>query len=110
MARDDSHRRASYDAPMSDVDSRLPGADLVERGRADLAAGVLSQEALLVAAAASRLRAAGVEVPAAHVDTPLHRLYELLAADEAAGAHSRYNALVGRMVSFARAAERAAAG
>jgi hypothetical protein len=95
---------------MSVVDNRLPGADLVARGVEDLEAGVLSEEALLVTAAAPRLRAAGVEVPMADVDAPLHRLYELLAASEAAGAHSRYNALVGRMVSFARAAERAAAG
>ena len=95
---------------MSVVDNRLPGADLVARGVEDLEAGVLSEEALVVTAAAPRLRAAGVEVPMADVDAPLHRLYELLAASEAAGAHSRYNALVGRMVSFARAAERAAAG
>ncbi len=35
-----------------------------------------------------------------------HRLYELL-VEEGMDAHSRYNALVARMVSFARAAERA---
>jgi hypothetical protein len=95
---------------MDVIDSRLPGADLVTRGIDDLAAGKLTQEALLVTAAASRLRAAGIAVAPAEVEAPLHRLYELLAASDAAGAHSRYNALVGRMVSFARAAERAAAG
>jgi hypothetical protein len=95
---------------MTVVDSRLPGADLVIRGIEDLAAGMLTEEALLVAAAAPRLRSAGVAVAPAVVEAPLHRLYELLAASDAAGAHSRYNALVGRMVSFARAAERAAAG
>jgi hypothetical protein len=95
---------------MTVVDSRLPGADLVARGIDDLAAGKLTQEALLVTAAAARLRAAGVAVKPAEVEAPLHRLYELLAVSDGAGAHSRYNALVGRMVSFARAAERAAAG
>jgi len=43
------------------------------------------------------------------VDRPSHRLYELVAEGEG-GAHSRYNALVGRIVSFAQAAERAASG
>ena len=95
---------------MTALDSRLPGADLVTRGMEDLAAGMLTEEALLVTAAAPRLRSAGLAVTPAEVDAPLHRLYELLAASDAAGAHSRYNALVGRMVSFARAAERAAAG
>lgn len=88
----------------------MPGADLVARGIDDLTAGQLTQEALLVAAAAPRLRAAGLAVGPVQIEAPLHRLYALLAASEGAGAHSRYNALVGRMVSFARAAERAAAG
>jgi hypothetical protein len=35
-----------------------------------------------------------------------HRLYELL-TDGEHDAHSRYNALIGRIVSFARAAEHA---
>jgi hypothetical protein len=41
---------------------------------------------------------------------PSHRLYELLAQTDGSAAHSRYNALVRRIVSFARAAEHAAAG
>jgi len=56
--------------------------------------------------AAPRLRALGFVVPAGGGDDASHRLYALLAA-EGGGAHSRYNALVGRMVSFARAAEHA---
>jgi hypothetical protein len=91
------------------IDDRLPGADLVARGLEDLAIGSLTEEALLVAAAAPRLRSIGIAVTSAEVDAPLHRLYELLASTDAAGAHSRYNALVGRMASFARAAERASA-
>ena len=59
--------------------------------------------------ASRRLRAAGVEIPSADAEPSAasHRLYELLAADDARNAHSRYNAIVGRLVSFARAAERA---
>ncbi len=77
-------------------------------GLADLAAGRESESALLVAMAAPRLRALGYDVPSSvgGARPPSHRLYELL-ADGDHDAHSRYNALVGRMVSFARAAERA---
>ena len=87
--------------PLSD----LPGGDLVEAGCADLARGVESAEALLVASFASRLRRVGLPVPLHTIAEPEHRLYRLLAAREPDAAHSRYNALVRRMVSFARAME-----
>ncbi len=87
----------------------LPGAELVARGIDDLEAGRDSASAALVKMAAPRLRAAGVNVAHPRGDRPGHRLYELLAEEDAASAHSRYNALVGRMVSFARAAEHARA-
>ena len=38
-------------------------------------------------------------------DYPEHRLYDLLAATHGDGAHSQYNALIRRLVSFERAAE-----
>ena len=59
--------------------------------------------------AAPRLRALGMDVPACAASFPSHRLYALL-SQSGGGAHSRYNALVGRIASFARAAEHAAAG
>lgn len=83
----------------------LPGADLVKQGVDDLAAGRESIEAALVSMAAPRLRTIGVQVPDGCVSDAGHRLYALLADQDRAGAHSSYNALVGRMVSFARAAE-----
>jgi hypothetical protein len=86
----------------------LPGGDLVAAGLRDLEAGVETVEALLVAMAAPRLRATGIEVPADGA-RPSHRLYRLLATENPATAHSRYNALVARIVSFARAVERARA-
>lgn len=95
---------------MTTVDPELPGADLVAKGLSDLAEGRTSEEALLVSAAAPRLRALGLDVEPAAVEAPLHRLYELLAEADPAGAHSRYNALIGRIVSFARAAEHAFTG
>jgi hypothetical protein len=87
----------------------LPGHELVSAGLLDLAAGRESEASLLVTMAAPRLRALGFDVPAAGAEWPSHRLYELLTRRDG-GAHSRYNALVGRMVSFARAAEHASSG
>lgn len=94
---------------MSAIPAHLPGHELVGAGLTDLAAGRETPEALVVAMAAPRLRALGIEVPPGGGERPSHRLYELLAAADL-GAHSRYNALVRRVVSFARAAEHAATG
>ncbi|HEY2595759.1 MAG TPA: hypothetical protein VGK33_17845 [Chloroflexota bacterium] len=93
---------------MSEASTGLPGHELVVAGLADLAAGRESEASLTVAMAAPRLRALGLDVPVGGGDHPAHRLYELL-SEEDRGAHSRYNALVGRIVGFARAAEHAPA-
>jgi hypothetical protein len=87
--------------------SSFPGHDLVLSGIADLEAGNQTESALLVAMAAPRLRAAGIGVPESPWSNPSHLLYEKL-CDSTQDPHSRYNALVGRIVSFARAAENAA--
>ena len=92
---------------MREVSVGLPGHELVNAGLRDLAAGRESEASLLVAMAARRLRAVGVQVPEGGGELPSHRLYELLSERDPRGAHSRYNALVGRIVSFARAAEHA---
>jgi len=84
----------------------LPGAELVERGIEDLAAGRETEEALLVEIAAPRLRSLGVSLEAradGSCQSPEHRLYGLLSAEP--DAHSRYNALLARIASYARAAE-----
>ncbi len=86
------------------IDPSLPGADLVARGLADLERAVESPEALLVSIGARRLRRAGIEVPSAFA-SPERRLYELLARSDPDSAHTRYNALIRRLVSFERAAE-----
>lgn len=82
----------------------LPGNDLVERGIADLEAGQETAEALLVSIGAPRLRSLGIELPTAY-DSPEHRLYRMLAEERGDGAHSAYNALIRRLVSFERAAQ-----
>jgi hypothetical protein len=86
------------------MDDRLPGEGLVRAGITDLAAGVESVPALLVSIGASRLRDLGFEVERAIPDPEL-RLYALLAREDPDAAHSRYNALVRRLVRFERAAE-----
>ena len=90
-------------AGVREVDERLPGADLVRDGLRDLAAGVESAEALLVLIGAPRLRRLGFDVPDTP-DFPEDRLYAHLSVEYGNGAHSKYNALVRRLVSFERAA------
>jgi hypothetical protein len=82
----------------------LPGAELVTTGLADLERGVDSVEALLVSIGAPRLEALGFRVRSP-IPAPEHALFERLRLEDADGAHSRYNALVRRLVSFERAAE-----
>jgi len=80
-----------------------PGADLIAEGLADLAHGVESSSALLVSVGAPRLRSLGFDIPSP-LPQPEHRLYEQLRAADPDSAHSRYNALIRRLVSFERAA------
>jgi hypothetical protein len=82
----------------------LPGGDLIAKGLADLRAGEESAEALLVQVGAPRLRSLGFDVPVRSGEPAEHRLYLLLAASDPDSAHSRYNALIRRLVSFERAA------
>jgi hypothetical protein len=95
---------------MREVPSTLPGAELVIAGIDDLRAGRESEASLVVAMAAPRLRAIGVEVPEGGGEAPSHRLYELLSDRQPDAAHSRYNALLARVASFSRAAEHAPSG
>jgi hypothetical protein len=82
----------------------LPGAELVLPGIEDLKRGVESVPALLVAIGRPRLARLGLDLPSDDFDQPEHRLYALLAAEHGDAAHSRYNALLRRLVSFERAA------
>jgi hypothetical protein len=81
-----------------------PGADLIREGLDDLATGRESIAALVVSVGAPRLRQLGLAVPST-LPSPEHRLYALLAAEHPDSAHSRYNALIRRLVSFERALE-----
>ncbi len=82
----------------------LPGGEFIAAGLDDLREGRESVEALLVSIARPRLRRLGFSIPE-RFSEPEDRLYDLLAREDAAAAHGRYNALIRRLVSFERAAE-----
>jgi hypothetical protein len=84
------------------IDPSLPGADLVEQGLEDSRRGLETVPAMLVAMASERLRELGIEAPRGVADAHL-RLYGLLSAELGDGAHSRYNALRRRLISFLHA-------
>ena len=71
----------------------------------DLAESRDSEAADLVLIGAPLLRRLGLDVPLERSTGAEHRLYLRLAAEDADSAHSRYNALIRRLVSFERAAE-----
>ena len=85
----------------------LPGADVVAAGIEDLRRGEFTVEALLVAVGAPRLRSAGLEIPDAPgcPECPELALYSAIGEREAGNTHSRYNALIRRLVRFERAME-----
>ncbi len=83
---------------------RLPGEELVRQGMADLRAGRLTELSLLVLIAAPRLRRLGLEIPERASLQPFeHQLYSRLEERLGPAAHSSYNSLVRRIVSYARA-------
>lgn len=89
------------------LDRSLPGAELVQEGLADLAAGRHTELSLLALVAAPRLRALGLTVPQMTLPaSPEHLLYERIEERLGSGAHSFYNSLIRRIVSYARALER----
>src|SRR5436189_5930194 len=93
--------------PQENPEKLLPGAELVTEGLADLAQGRVTESALLVLIAAPRLRGLGIPVPDRASDHPHeHALYELLEQRLSTGAHSFYNSLIRRMVSYEHALER----
>jgi hypothetical protein len=83
----------------------LPGHDLISEGIDDLKKGVESVPSLLVSIGAPRLRRLGLPIPNRTLSSPEHRLYKMLQRSHSDAAHSQYNALIRKLVSFERAAE-----
>ena len=85
----------------------LPGEELVEAGLTDLAENRITEEALLVLIASPRLRDLGIVIPDRAYPKPYeHQLYDRLSERLGNAAHSYYNSLIRRIVSYARALER----
>ncbi|MDP8905568.1 MAG: hypothetical protein M3N29_09720 [Chloroflexota bacterium] len=103
MVSDAAAKRAEF--------SDLPGWELVSRGLADAEMGRNTVAAMLVRSAADRLAAIGLVVPGEAVADAHLQMYALLEAEVGeARAHSRYNALRRRLLSFLRAAPYATGG
>lgn len=102
MTTTSRHRR---NRRVHDLPPDLPGADIVEEGIAALERDECTTEGLLVSLAAARLRDIGLKIPEAadHVAEPNLALYA--AVRQTGGDHFDYNALLGRLSSFADAAE-----
>ena len=84
---------------------RFPGVEIVREGIEDLRRGATTVPALLVSIGSPRLRQIGLPVPEQVIRSPEIKLYLHLAQSDPDGAHSKYNALIRRLVSFERAAE-----
>src|SRR5437763_2227347 len=90
-----------------DPEPLLPGKELVEQGLVDLSQNRVTDFSLLVLIAAPRLRRLGIHIPDRPFPRPCeHQLYERLENRLGAAAHSYYNSLIRRIVSYARALER----
>jgi hypothetical protein len=84
----------------------LPASDLIETGLRDLREQRETIASLLVSIGAPKLRSLGLDIPdtvASFGPHPEHHLYDLLATENADAAHSKYNALIRKLVSFERA-------
>jgi hypothetical protein len=90
--------------------AKLPGAEIVLPGIEDLKAGRETVNSLAVRAAAARLGVGDLVGDSDTEEPAAHRLYLRLDGELGDSAHSRYNAILARVASFARAADHAQAG
>lgn len=89
---------------------KLPGAEIVLPGIEDLKAGRETINALAVSAAATKLGVGDLVGDIGDKEPAAHRLYLRLNSELGDAAHSRYNAILARVASFARAAGHARTG
>ena len=89
------------------AEASLPGEELVQQGLTDLAQDRMTDCALLVLIAAPALKRLGIEVVERPFPKPYeHQLYARLDERLGAAAHSHYNSLIRRIVSYTHALER----
>lgn len=91
----------------NETDGAVPGEELVQQGLSDLASGQVTDFSLLVLIAAPRLRRLGLALPELQANRYYeHELYERLEQRLGTAAHSHYNSLIRRIISYAHALER----
>jgi len=91
----------------SHPEASLPGEELVRQGLSDLAENRVTDCSLLVLIAAAALKRLGIQIIEPPVSRPYeHALYSRLAERAGAVAHSQYNSLIRRIVSYLHALER----
>jgi len=85
----------------------LPGSEIICQGLSDLKENKESIASLLVAIGYPRLKLLGLQNLSEInlFDSPENRLYKILAKEWQKEAHSQYNALIRRLVSFEHALE-----
>lgn len=85
----------------------LPGADFVIKGLQDISHKQETISSLLVMIGSPRLRRSQIDIPVSEEDAldADRRLYRLLEQEHGNAAHSQYNALIRRLVSFERSLE-----
>ena len=92
---------------MNSTSASLPGEDMVREGLEDLVQGRVTDYSLLELVASPRLRGLGLKIPERQSGVPFeHQLYERLEERLGVGAHSYYNSLIRRIVSYARGLDR----
>jgi len=92
---------------IANPEGKLPGEDIVNQGLDDLAKNEITDFALLVLIASPRLRRFGFEIKDRPDLLPYeHALYDKLSERLGNDAHSHYNSLIRRIVSYSRARER----
>lgn len=83
---------------------KLPGEELVGQGISDLLAGEQTVCSLLLLTARLKLKSVGIVLPEVAFADPEITLFNLLSKKYGNGAHSKYNALRRRLLSFISAA------
>ena len=93
------------------LEPSLPGQEVVDQGLADLKENKLTDFSLLLLIAAPRLKRLGIDIPEQPFPQPYeHCLYERLEERLGSSAHSHYNSLIRRIVSYSRGLEREQGG
>jgi hypothetical protein len=83
----------------------LPGYELIQKGLEDLRINTESYYTALLYSAETRLLKLGIELSGKRPENSAMLMYSLLKSEFGDGAHSKYNALNRRLLSFCKSRE-----